>query len=110
MLTIKNEKLFTITDELKRELTKIYQDQLSKLILFGSQARGDANPYSDIDILVVLKDEINPVEEINRNSYLISEMCLKYDVLINCFYITESNLNNDNKLLIKNIKKDGILL
>lgn len=29
---------------------------LYKLILFGSRARGDANPQSDMDIVVVLND------------------------------------------------------
>jgi predicted nucleotidyltransferase len=110
MLTTNNKKLTAITKQLKQEFTLIYQDRLSKLILFGSQARGEANPDSDIDILVVLKDEVNPVEEIIRNSYLISEICLEYDALINCFYLSESELRHENKLLIKNIKKDGILL
>ena len=110
MLTTNNQKLTAITKQLKKEFKLIYQDRLSKLILFGSQARGEAHPDSDIDILVVLKNEVNPVEEITRNSYLISEMCLEYDALINCFYLSESKLRDENKPLIKNIKKDGILL
>ena len=28
----------------------------TKIILFGSQARGDADEYSDIDLLVVMRD------------------------------------------------------
>ncbi len=110
MLTKNKEKILAITEQLKKEFKLIYQDRLSKLILFGSQARGDAQPDSDLDILVVLKDEVNPVEEITKNSYLISEMCLEYDLLINCFYLSESKLKEDHKPLIKNIKKDGILL
>jgi uncharacterized protein len=105
-----NQTIKSITQEIKKEFNLIYQERLSKLILFGSQARGDAQPDSDIDILVVLKDDVNPVEEITKNSYLISEMCLKYETLINCLYLSESKLNQENKPLIKNIKKDGILL
>lgn len=29
---------------------------LHKLILFGSRARGDAGPYSDMDVVVILDD------------------------------------------------------
>ena len=30
--------------------------RLYKLILFGSRARGDAGPYSDMDVVVILDD------------------------------------------------------
>ncbi len=35
-------------------------------MLFGSQARGDKMPGSDIDVLVVLKGPVRPGEEIRR--------------------------------------------
>jgi len=110
MLTINKKEIQVIAEKLKQEFKQIYQKKFSKLILFGSQARGDAQPDSDIDILVVLKGELNPVEEIMRNSYLISELCLEYNVLINCFYLSETRFKEEDKPLIKNIKKDGILL
>lgn len=110
MLTTYKEEITAIAEKLKQEFEQIYQERFSKLILFGSQARGDAQPDSDIDILVVLKGELNPVEEIIRNSYLISELCLEYDALINCFYLSETKFKEEDKPLIKNIKKDGILL
>jgi len=33
-----------------------YGDDLLKIVLFGSRARGDAHPESDVDVAVVLKD------------------------------------------------------
>lgn len=110
MLTINNHKIKIITEQLKKDFRAIYQDRLSQLILFGSQARGDAKPDSDIDILVVLKGEVNPVEEINRNSYLISELCLEFDALINCFYLSESQFKEENQPLVRNVKKEGITI
>ncbi len=41
--------------ELVDELKKLYGDNLSHVILYGSKARGDADSGSDIDVLVVLK-------------------------------------------------------
>jgi len=32
---------------------------LERIILFGSQARGDASPDSDIDLLVIMPGEVN---------------------------------------------------
>ena len=33
--------------------------QLHKLALFGSRARGDADPYSDLDVLVVMQGGVD---------------------------------------------------
>ncbi|MDB9420931.1 nucleotidyltransferase domain-containing protein [Microcystis aeruginosa CS-563/04] len=43
-LTIVNDSLKTILARLKQELEKHYGDRLKQLIMFGSQARGDAHP------------------------------------------------------------------
>ena len=71
-----------ILEEVKQALVNLYQDQLESIILYGSQARGDAREDSDIDILVVLKSAINPYQEIDKTSEIIAEICLKYDVFI----------------------------
>ena len=47
------ESLPTIVDRLVRQLS------LVRIILFGSRARGDARPDSDIDLLVVLRNVEN---------------------------------------------------
>ncbi|HBR00201.1 MAG TPA: hypothetical protein DD761_17080 [Cyanobacteria bacterium UBA11691] len=41
--------------KLKEYLQSLYQDNLDKVILFGSEARGEADIDSDIAILIVLK-------------------------------------------------------
>ena len=49
-----NDKLITILAELRRRFEVLYGTRMVKMMLFGSQARGDAEPGSDIDALVVL--------------------------------------------------------
>ena len=48
--------------ELLQEITRrvVEAVQPRRLILFGSRARGDARPDSDVDLLVVWKDESPP--------------------------------------------------
>ena len=67
-----NIHLQPILTRLKKELTDLYGDRLQHLTLFGSQARGDAEPGSDIDVLVVLKSPVNPGEEIKRTGKAIA--------------------------------------
>ena len=44
-----------LLDELKERLSAAYGERLHAVVLFGSEARGDARPDSDIDVLVVLE-------------------------------------------------------
>ena len=44
-----------VLDELKDRLAFAYGERLHAVVLFGSEARGDARPDSDIDVLAVLK-------------------------------------------------------
>jgi predicted nucleotidyltransferase len=43
-----------IARDVARDLRRLYGDRLSSVLLFGSWARGDAHPESDIDLVVVL--------------------------------------------------------
>ena len=40
--------------QIKRRLAAGYGDRLRGVVLYGSEARGDAQPDSDIDVLVLL--------------------------------------------------------
>ena len=49
-----------ILRKLCKRFKVVYGDQLAHMVLFGSRARGDAEPDSDIDVLVVLHGSVNP--------------------------------------------------
>ena len=54
-----NDNLPEILAEIRQYFQQLYSDRLVQLILYGSQARGDAKPDSDIDILVVLEGPVH---------------------------------------------------
>ena len=105
-----NVTLSPILSRLKQELTDLYGDRLLHLTLFGSQARGDAEFGSDIDILVVLKSPVNPGSEIKRTGKTIADLSLRYDVVISCLFMDETSYQTRNGPLLRNIRKEGILL
>jgi predicted nucleotidyltransferase len=51
---------------IKKALADLYGDRLQGVILFGSEARGDASPDSDIDLLVLLVGPVEWGREIRR--------------------------------------------
>ncbi|RKY14499.1 MAG: nucleotidyltransferase domain-containing protein, partial [Planctomycetota bacterium] len=70
-----------ILDEFKKRLAQLCGKRLSAIILYGSQARGDANEDSDIDVLVVIRGKVVPGREIDRMIDIITDINLKYDTL-----------------------------
>ena len=55
---------------LRMALQDLYGDRLHSVVLYGSYARGEAaeGADSDVDILVVLKGDVNPWKESERMS------------------------------------------
>ncbi|BAW97614.1 hypothetical protein NIES970_25680 [[Synechococcus] sp. NIES-970] len=107
-----------ILESLKQKLSAHYGERLVNLTLFGSQARGDQQAESDIDILVVLRPQnsdgktlsVNPVEEIKRTGKIVADLSLEYDVVISCLFMDELNYQTRNSALLRNIRQEGVLL
>jgi len=99
-----------ILHELKQGLKELYGDRLVKLILFGSHARGEANPDSDIDLLIVLKNNISQFQEIRNMSELRVRMLLEHDELVSIIPMSEEDFRTRNVALLRNIRKEGIEL
>ncbi|HTI82140.1 MAG TPA: nucleotidyltransferase domain-containing protein [Acetobacteraceae bacterium] len=55
-----------VLKRIKSALQDMYGDQIDRLILFGSRARGDARPDSDYDIAVFLKSLADTWEQRQR--------------------------------------------
>ncbi|MFG6099120.1 nucleotidyltransferase domain-containing protein [Leptolyngbyaceae cyanobacterium CCMR0082] len=103
-------KTRSIVSSLKKELTDLYQNRLLQLTLFGSQARGEAKSDSDIDVLVVLKPPVNAGVEIKHTSKMVADLSLQHDVVISCVFMDEDRYNTRNGPLLRNIRREGIVI
>ena len=102
------QKLNTILAELRGQLEELYGNRLVHLVLYGSQARGDALPGSDVDVLVVLAGPVDPATEIEHVSPITAALSLEHDIVISCVYISEARYIQENSPLLLNIRREGI--
>lgn len=103
-----NEKLTAILGELRQYLEALYGERLVKMVLFGSQARGDARPDSDIDVLIVLNEPFNYSYETERLSFVVAPLCLKHNIVISCAFVTLEQFKQGNNAFFRNIHQEGI--
>lgn len=101
-------RLRTILSDLRARFEKLYGDRLVKLVLYGSQARGDAEPGSDIDVLVVLRDEVQPCQEIERTGDIVAGISLDNDVVIACVFVPENRYVDEWSPLLANVRREGV--
>ncbi len=105
-----NDKLKNILTQLRSHFEQLYGDRLTQMVLYGSQARGDAHPDSDIDVLVVLKAPVQAGEEIDRTLQIVADLSLQNDEVISCQFMNEGKFTNYQSPLLRNIRKEGILI
>jgi predicted nucleotidyltransferase len=97
-----------ILEEFRRGLEVIYGSRLAEVVLFGSQARDQAEPDSGIDVMLVLRGAVDPHQETLRLSPFKSGLCLKYDVVISCVYVSEADYRYDETPLMLNVRREGV--
>ena len=80
-----------------------------KLILFGSQARGDAREDSDWDLLLLLNKDKITYEDEDKYAYPFAEMGCNYDTYISVKVYTEKEWEKRKITpFYKNVEKEGI--
>ena len=83
----------------------------SKVILFGSQARGDAHEESDWDVLVLLDKEKLEETDHDNYSYPLFELGWYIDAQIHPMLYTVKDWASCNfSPVYKNVQQDGIVL
>jgi len=104
---IGNKEVRQIICSLRKEVERVLGKNLVDIFLFGSYARGDFTPGSDIDILIVVNKSLTR-EEKNKMSYIISALSLENEVVIAYVVYEKEFFDNVGSPLILNVKEEGI--
>ena len=80
------------------EVKKIYGERLKSVILYGSYARGDFRPDSDVDIMILL--------DISESDYLDNDLDIKPIAKSEAHFIKWI----ENYPFYANVHKEGVIL
>ena len=102
------EQAIKIAAKARESLEQIYGKRLHGIYLYGSAAKGQLRPDSDIDIAIVLDEIPDRFAEYERTSKLGSQLSLDDDTLVSFLFLTESELATGRFIIHQAIKKEGI--
>ena len=93
--------------QVKDELKSVYGSRLVQLVLFGSQARGDALESSDIDLLAVLDGEVSYLEERKRTGDTLYNLAYEHDQVLSCLFMSHERYTKEKSPLLLNVRREG---
>ena len=102
-----DEKIERILNEIKRYLEERYGDKIKEVILYGSQARGDAREDSDVDVLVVVDDSIDVWDTLDYLGPLLGKF-LTDGFVVTTIIVKENDWLNYPSEFFENVREEGI--
>lgn len=101
----------TMKEDLTQGLVDLFSDSILAIILYGSVARNDNTDESDIDIVIIIKNEMDDATK-EQFIHWSAELDLRYDRVFSIIDIQEENMEKLGNVLpfYQNIQKEGIIL
>ena len=102
-----------IISEFVHQVTQLLGKSLSKVILYGSYARGDNNENSDIDIMLLTSLMDEEIEQVENSVFdLAFEFQMKYFIDISVVIKNEEQFNYwlGAVPFYNNVKREGVIL
>lgn len=101
----------TMKEDLPQGVVDLFSDSILAIILYGSVARNDNTDESDIDIVIIIKNEMDDATK-EQFIHWSAELDLQYERVFSIIDIQEENMEKWGNVLpfYQNIQKEGIIL
>ena len=103
-------KVKRLVDQVKAHLHEQYGESIKRVILYGSHARGEATKDSDVDVLVLVDQSLNPREVDDNLSDLLYDIIIEEHELVSVIVLPEDYFENHNLPFMLNVRKEGVTL
>lgn len=91
----------------RRRLEEHYGNRFAGLVLYGSVARGTAEAESDIDLLVLLRDELDYFRELRAVVSLLYPLQLEFERVISALPAAVEDYESGTLQLCRNAAREG---
>jgi len=98
----------TLLAHFKSRLQAIYGDRLRGVVLYGSEARGEAAPDSYVDILVLLTGPVALGQELRTIIEALYPLQLEMDRVLEAFPVDEADYLRRDYAWYRNAQKEGV--
>ncbi|MFZ2070949.1 MAG: nucleotidyltransferase domain-containing protein [Halobacteriota archaeon] len=103
-------KVKQLVNQIKKHLVKEYGGKIKRIIIYGSYVRDEATKDSDIDVLVVIDDSLDPFEVRKNLSDIIFDILLEKKELISVIPVPETIFKDYKSPFILNVKEEGMVI
>lgn len=107
------ESINSTTSEIVDQVLALVKDDIDKIYLYGSYARGDYTNESDLDIMIVLACDKDKTKEYRKKiNFLASRIGLKNDIEVSLLLRDKESFTNGQKILpfYQNVVREGVAL
>lgn len=109
-VTIRHVNEFTrqCSQQLRQALEAYYGSRLVCVLVFGSHARNEEGPESDIDVLVVLDQVSHYAKEIDATSEITSSLSMRFGKTISRVFIGRDQWERGNSIFLVNVRDEAV--
>lgn len=97
-------------DEIRSRLEHAFGPRLREVLLYGSRARGDERPDSDVDFMVVLTGDFSLCDDLERTVEALYPLQLETDLLLHPMPVDALAFDAQEYAVYREVRRDGVRL